>query len=126
MVRHKNDYGCWENVDRLPVPGCACLKCSNAADRDAQRSQRRRRGDRGGRSNWTPAGSQPPDVGTVAGTDHVASFKTGGPSGDDTLIADGDYSDDPEGFDGTLGNRGHDHHGPWGSQGRGRYTGPGS
>jgi len=43
-----------------------------------------------GRSSWTPASSQNPDVGIIAGTDHTVSFKT---SGDETLIADGDYSE---------------------------------
>jgi hypothetical protein len=70
-------------------------------------------------STWTPAASQPPQVGTIADTDDVVSFKTGGPNGDDTLIADGD---DNEGFD-----RGeHDHYGQWGGTDRGYYSGPGS
>lgn len=88
-------------------------------DRASERAERQRRG------GWEPAGSKPPDVGVVEGTDDVVSFKTGGPSGQDTIIADGDYSDDPKGFNGTRGDRGHDHHGPWGSQDRGKYTGPG-
>lgn len=49
-------------------------------------------------SRWTPSASRPPDVGVVAGTGHVASFKTGGSTGDHTLITDGNYSDDNEGF----------------------------
>ncbi len=40
-VRHKNEYGYWEEVDRLPIPGCSCSKCSRAADRDAERQSRR-------------------------------------------------------------------------------------
>jgi len=58
MVRHKNDYGYWENVDRLPIPGCACNKCINAADREAQRSQRRgRRGGAGRAAEGLVAGA---------------------------------------------------------------------
>jgi len=41
MVRHKNDYGYWEDVDRLPIPGCSCNKCTRAADRNAERQARR-------------------------------------------------------------------------------------
>ena len=82
-----------------------------------------------GRSSWTPASSQNPDVGIIAGTDHTVSFKT---SGDETLIADGDYSEGDgtsakaarKGFDGTRRNRGHDHHGSGDRQSRGKYTGP--
>lgn len=88
-------------------------------------------------STWDPPGSRPPHVGTIAGTDHVVSFKTGGPTGDHTLIADGDYSDRPEAFDGKPGRRGHDHYGSkrekdeqdpdrWIDEDRGKYTGPGS
>ncbi len=87
---------------------------------------RGKQGSGGQKGGWTPSGSKPPDVGVVDGTDHIVSFKTGGPNGDDTLIADGDYSDDPKGFTGKRGDRGHDHHGRWGSQGRGKYTGPNS
>ena len=122
-VRHRNDYGKIEILDR-PLSDCACNGCSRAR-RNEERQEQPRGGSRGN-SRWTPPGSQLPDVGVVAGPDQVVSFKTGGPSGDDTLIADGDYSDDPDGFNGTPGDRGHDHHGPWGSRRRGRYSGPGN
>jgi hypothetical protein len=42
MVRHKNSYGRWENLDRLPVRDCSCDKCENARSR--QSSGRRRGG----------------------------------------------------------------------------------
>lgn len=73
------------------------------------------------RSTWTPRAGEAPDVGVVEGTDDIVSFKTGGPSGKETLISDGDYSDDNDGF-----RTHHDHHGPARSTRRGRYTGPGS
>jgi hypothetical protein len=94
--------------------GNSCMKCGDD-----------KRAARNARSTWTPAGSQNPDVGVVEGTDEAVSFKTGGPSGDETLIADGDYSDDNNGFAGPRGNRNHDHHGPTRSTDRGKYTGPG-
>jgi hypothetical protein len=75
-------------------------------------------------SKWEPRGSQPPDVGVIAGTDHVVSFKTGGPTGDQTLIADGDYSDDKDGFDQNHNHYGSAHEGGWIDQDRGHYTGP--
>ena len=54
MVRHKNGYGFWEELDRLPVPGCSCNKCIRAADRDAERETRRsQRQSRGGTTNDT-------------------------------------------------------------------------
>lgn len=76
-------------------------------------------------STWTPAGSQPPDVGVVEDSDHIVSFKTGGPTGEETLIADGDFSDDNDAFGGTRTAKGHDHYGPSGNTTRGKYTGPG-
>lgn|GEM_PF-3155989 len=81
----------------------------------------RRKKDEERRSTWTPRAAEAPDVGVVEGTDEAVSFKTGGPSGHETLITDGDYSDDNEGF-----RTHHDHHGPTRSTHRGRYTGPGS
>lgn len=57
MVRHKNDYGYWEEVDRLPIPGCSCNKCTRAADRDAERQSRRSQRRR----------EFPPDNATVSG-----------------------------------------------------------
>lgn len=93
--------------------GNRCLACGDQK-RAARREERP--------SRWTPAGSQNPDVGVVEGTEHVVSFKT---DGNETLISDGDYSEgDTQGFDGTPGNRGHNHYGPTGSQDRGKYTGP--
>ena len=74
--------------------------------------------------SWEPRSSQAPDVGVIAGTDHVVSFKT---RDDDTLIADGDFSDDNHGFSRDPdGAKAHDHYGPWGGTERGRYTGPDS
>lgn len=79
----------------------------------------------GSTSTWSPAGSQPPNVGTIAGTDHVVSFKTGGKQGDGTLIADGDYSDDRDGFDENHNHYGSRREGPgYFSKDRGHYTGP--
>lgn len=37
MVRHKNQYGYWENLDSLPVRDCTCSACRRA-----------RRGERAG------------------------------------------------------------------------------
>jgi hypothetical protein len=100
--------------------------------------ERARRDDQ--RSTWTPRGSEPPYVGIVEGTEggleNMVSFKTGGPTGDQTLIADGDFSDDAEGFKGPRGNRNHNHYGSkaekgpededrWIDEDRGKYTGPG-
>jgi archaellum component FlaC len=88
-------------------------------------------------SLWTPAGSQPPDGGIIAGTrggvDQIVSFKTGGKTGDQTLIADGDFTKDAAAnnrFTGTKGHRGHNHYGSKEEGGqidedRGKYTGPG-
>jgi len=81
---------------------------------------------------WTPAASQPPDVGIIYGTegglDNMVSFKVNQeePPHDDVLIADGDYSEDTKGFDDN-----HDH--SWydkqtderGYKDHGKYTGPG-
>ncbi|MGH8542055.1 MAG: hypothetical protein ACREX3_00060 [Gammaproteobacteria bacterium] len=121
-MRHKNPNGGYEYIDS-PVPDCGCNVCKKLADKIQQRGERRSQRQQ---SNWTPRASQPPDVGVIAGTDHVTSFKTGGRSGDETLIADGDYSDDPEGFNrNDDGSKAHDHHGRSGSKSRGRYTGPG-
>lgn len=84
---------------------------------------------------WEPSRTEPPHVGVIAGTDQVVSFKTGGSTGDHTLIADGDFSDRPAAFDGEHGQRGHSHYGSkqekgehdpdrWIDQDRGKYTGP--
>lgn len=91
----------------------------------------RRRGNRSG--SWTPSKQQNPDVGVVEGTDSPVSFKTGGKTGDHTLIADGDYSEG----DGTGAEAAsdafkddHNHYGsnPGGggyfNRDRGHYTGP--
>lgn len=75
-------------------------------------------------SSWEPRGSQPPDVGVISGTELVVSFKTGGATGDQTLIADGDYSDDREGFDERHNHYGSAREGGWIDQDRGYYTGP--
>ncbi len=53
MVRHKNDYRYWEEIDSLPVPGCSCNKCTRAADREVERQSRRSQ-RRGG---WQTGGS---------------------------------------------------------------------
>jgi hypothetical protein len=79
---------------------------------------------RQGQSTWDPRGSQPPDVGVIAATGQVVSFKTGGPTGDQTLIADGDYSDDKDGFDQNHNHYGSAREGGWIDQDRGHYTGP--
>jgi hypothetical protein len=81
-------------------------------------------GQRQGQSAWEPRGSQAPDVGVIAATGQVVSFKTGGPTGDQTLIADGDYSDDKEGFDQNHNHYGSAREGGWIDQDRGHYTGP--
>lgn len=106
----------------------------DSARRYQQRTQRERRGrqqeDRRRQqpqsSTWTPAASLPPFGGVIEGTDDVVSFKTGGPQGDRTLISDGDYTDDRDGFN--------NHHNDYGSrrespgeyfaEDRGYYTGP--
>lgn len=63
------------------------------------------------KSHWDPIGSAPPYVGVIAGTEHIASFRTGGPNGGHTLIADGDYSDDNDGFSGDSQAPGYNHYG---------------
>jgi hypothetical protein len=79
-------------------------------------------------STWEPRASEPPDVGIIAGTpgglDHMVSFKTGGPTGDQTLIANGDYSDDKDGFDEHHNHYGSKREGGWIDEDRGHYTGP--
>jgi len=95
-----------------------------------EEGERAERLERGG-SHWTPASSQNPDAGVIEGTDHVVSFKTGGPTGDQALIADGDYSEGDgtgakEAFDAF--NAGHDHYGSareggWIDQVRGFFSG---
>jgi hypothetical protein len=109
MVRHKNSYGRWENLDRLPVRDCSCDKCERA------RSQQ----------GWTPRGSQSPDVGVVADTDHVVSFKTKNDQ-DRTIIADGDFSDDNKGFRRRHNDYGEKREAPgeYFDVDRGHYTGP--
>jgi hypothetical protein len=88
-----------------------------------EKEQKRRGGGRGN-SRWTPAGSQPPDVGVVAGTDHVVSFKTRDDQ-DRTIIADGDYSDDNKGFRRRHNDYGRKREGGgYFSEDRGDYTGP--
>jgi hypothetical protein len=74
---------------------------------------------------WNPRGSKPPDAGIVDGTDggpeNAVSFKVGvGSTEGETLIADGDRSDDAKGFD-----KDHDHSYPDRYVERGDYTGPG-
>jgi len=74
---------------------------------------------------WDPPGSQAPNAGIVAGTDggpdEAVSFKTGiGATEGETLIADGDKSDDRKDFD-----KKHDHSYPDRYVERGAYTGPG-
>lgn len=81
------------------------------------------------RSRWTPAGSQPPFAGTVEGTqggyDNIVSFKTRDDQ-DRTLIADGDYRDDPEGFDENHNDYGRKREGGgFFAKDDGHYTGPG-
>jgi hypothetical protein len=109
-------------------PDCSCKRCSGPIIPKREREGRNRWGE--GRGGWEPSGSQPPDVGIVAGTDHVVSFKTGRKGTDNeehTLIADGDYSDDAEGF-----RKAHNHYGRrrerdrpgYFSDDRGYYTGP--
>lgn len=63
-------------------------------------------------SNWDPAGSQPPNVGTTDEGD-VYSFKEGSREGEN-LIASGDFSNDSDGFDAN-----HDHAYPGGYEDRG-------
>lgn len=79
-----------------------------------------------GQSTWTPRASQPPYAGVVDGTDDIVSFKTGGPTGKETLISDGDYhGDEDDSEDMNKAFRGHhDHYGPSGNTTRGYYTGP--
>lgn len=62
-------------------------------------------------SHWDPIGSLPPYVGVIADTDHIASFRTGGPTGDHTLIADGDFSSNNVGFNGDSNAPGYNHYG---------------
>lgn len=105
---------------RNGVPGCKgdlCLACGR--DKQERRAARPQRPSR-----WTPRASDPPETGVVEGTDHIVSFKTGGPSGEETLIADGDLHEENGRFAGKPGRRGHNHYGPTGSQDRGKYTGP--
>jgi len=117
------------------VPGLGGRRIfRQAAYEDAVGSWARRRDEEReqqqvNRSTWTPAGSQNPDAGVIEGTDHVVSFKTGGPNGDETLIADGDYSDDKAGFNGPRGSPSHDHYGSareggWIDKVRGFFTDP--
>jgi hypothetical protein len=99
-----------------------------AKERARRERQERQREERQAqqRSAWTPAGSQPPDVGVIDGTDHIVSFKTGGPQGDRTIIADGDYSDDRDGFDmhhNDYGSR-REAPGEYFAEDRGYYSGP--
>ena len=63
-------------------------------------------------SNWDPAGSQPPNVGTT-GDGEVISFKDGSREGENLLSA-GDYSKDSKGFDAN-----HDHAYPGGYEDKG-------
>lgn len=102
--------------------GNRCMRCGTD-NRDARREESAQP------SRWTPAGSQNPDVGVIEGTDHVVSFKTGGRNGDETLIADGDYSDNNEGFRGEGAQKHHDHYGSareggWIDEVRGFFTDP--
>jgi hypothetical protein len=100
----------------------------NFADYEERQEQTRR----SPKGPWTPARSEPPYVGIVAGSDgglnNMVSFKVNQkePPYDDVLIADGDYSEDAKGFD-----KSHDHSwydpetGERGYEDRGHYTGPG-
>jgi len=95
--------------------------------RSIQPPRRQRRSSPSGQSRWTPRGSENPDVGILEGTDHVVSFKTGGPNGNETLIADGDYSTGQEAKEEFR--RGHDHYGSkaeggWIDKVRGFFTDP--
>lgn len=102
-------------VDREPAKGYAQSEARPANSNV---------GHRQGQSTWEPRGSRPPDVGVIAATGQVVSFKTGGPTGDQTLVADGDYSDDNEGFRQNHNHYGSAREGGWIDQDRGHYTGP--
>lgn len=103
---------------------CDCRYHQNVRAR-AQREINEDRSSSGSTTGWTPSRDEPPAVGFVDGH-HLASFKTGyGANAEHTLIADGDYSDDKDGF-----NNNHNHYGRRGegdgyfSKDRGYYTGP--
>jgi hypothetical protein len=117
-------------MGRTPCPygypnNCSCKTCKG--------DRRGERGSRGGRrGGWTPAREEAPTVGFIRnegdGDDHLASFKKGyGNNDEHTLIADGNYSENREGFD-----ENHDHHGRkregggYFSENRGNYSGPGA
>ncbi|HUD11239.1 MAG TPA: hypothetical protein VMS08_02415 [Candidatus Saccharimonadia bacterium] len=69
-------------------------------------------------SFWDPAGSKAPDPGWIADSDAVASIKTGtGSKEGETLITDGDHTDDKEYFD-----QHHDHYGSDFAAERGNFT----
>jgi hypothetical protein len=99
--------------------GNRCLRCG-----DEQRAARREESTQP--SRWTPAGSRNPDVGVIEGTDHVVSFKTGGRTGDQTLIRDGDYStgeDARDEFDDEHDHYGSKAEGGWIDEIRGFFSG---
>ena len=79
MVRHKNDYGYWENVDRLPVPGCGCDKCSQAKRRSSQAGRRPKGEHRGGWGN--------PVHGWIDGHAVTAAFGVGSKEGETELVS---------------------------------------
>lgn len=107
-----------------PVPPIDRERAKDYATSQARSANSENVGRQQKHSTWEPRGSQPPDVGIIAGTDQVVSFKTGGPTGDQTLIADGDYSDDKQGFDQNHNHYGSGREGGWIDQDRGHYTGP--
>ena len=110
---------------------CLCIPCvrrwslQQARRAERERQRERREAERRER-RWQPRGSQPPDVGVIAGTDDLVSFKTGTDGNDGhTLISDGDYSDDADGFDEHHNHYGQRREGPGHfDKDRGYYTGP--
>jgi hypothetical protein len=75
MVRHKNDHGYWENVDRLPIPGCSCDKCGRARRSSGSRGRGGHRGD------WST-----PVHGWIDGRPVTASFGQGTKEGHTQLV----------------------------------------
>jgi hypothetical protein len=65
-------------------------------------------------------------VGIIASSGQIVSFKEGGPTGDQTLISDGDYSKDRKGFDAKHNHYGSKQEAPgeFFAEDRGHYTGP--
>lgn len=107
--------------------GCTCHRCQKRAVREVFYDKP----SPAPASGWSPASSQPPQVGFVRnageGDDCEVSFKQGqGSREGHTLIADGNMEEDSKGFDAR-----HNHYGPKAedeghfSEDRGHYTGPG-